>query len=608
MNEEYREEKRKIPISLLILLISIIGILILAILLLYSFRVVEIILFNLHITSSTIIEALIIYTAITMSLYIIILVNPSIFTRMKFTRLKKSKKVKKVGEEEKKPEKIVIGEPVEKESLPTVEVYPVNPPYVYISIVRIGNSLEYHVLEPALTDADQEWIDKIDRVIYEEMNIDLSSLDSKGSAEEYLREFIKKIVKRYKWNIDSLTLEKIMYYIVRNRIGYSKIDALMRDENIEDISCNGPGQPVYVYHRFYESLPTNIVFDEVELDNFVVRLSYISGRHVSISTPIVDATLPDGTRINITFRREISRHGSTFSIRKFRKEPFTIIDLIKFKTLNDDIAAFIWEIVENMASILVAGGTATGKTTLLNAISLFLKPEIKIVSIEDTAELQLYHKNWNPLVERTGFGIRGSEAEIRMFDLLKTALRQRPDVIIVGEVRGEEAYTMFQAMATGHGGLGSIHAESPKAVIDRLMSEPMNVPPALILTLDLIILISRVKIGEKIYRKVISVSEPYWNDELKRIELNKVFTWDAYTDTYKYSGRSNTMKNISLTRGINMEEIKRDIDRKKMILKWMIKKNIRNYKKFIEIMSRYYRNPDELYDIATFELYSVEGG
>jgi len=493
-------------------------------------------------------------------------------------------------------------------SLPFIEMYPIEEPHVYVGIVRIENKLVYHVVEPILTEEETRWKKMIEDKLYYELLLDEEAIKTEEEKIKYLQETINKIIKRYRWKISESSLDKIMYYIIRDKIGYGKVDPLMKDKNVEDISCNGPRQPIYVWHRFYESIPTNIIFeDEEELDNYIIRLAYKAGRHVSISTPIIEATLPDGTRITMTFRKEVSRKGSTFTIRKFRKEPFTIVDLIKFKTLNIELASFLWYVIENMASVLVAGGTATGKTTLLNALSLFIRPEKKIVTIEDTPELQLYHENWNSLVERTGFGVRRSEAEIKMFDLLKAALRHRPDIIIVGEVRGEEAYTMFQAMATGHGALGSIHAESPDAVISRLTSEPMNVPESLILTLDLIVLITRMKIGDKIYRKVVSISEPIWDDREGKIITKTVYEYDAYNDTYKFSGYSNTLNKISRRYGINMNVILEDLKKRQTIIEWMVKKDIRDYKSFINIIKRYYLNPEELYSIAQLELIEMGG-
>jgi len=495
---------------------------------------------------------------------------------------------------------------VGEEAEPFIELNEIYPPYVYTGIVKRRNKVEYKVIEPHMTEEEIKIRNKIEQLLYEELKIDGMKFPTREEAEKFLRDYIHQTVKKYKWKLEESSLEKIIYYIVRDHVYYGKIDPLMRDENIEDISCNGPNIPVYVYHRFYESIPTNIVFEEDELNDFIIRLAYLSGRHISIDTPIIDATLPDGTRIHLTFGKEVSRKGSTFSIRKFRKEPFTIIDLINLETLNEHIAAYLWFVVEYNASILVAGGTASGKTTFLNAISLFIRPEKKIVSIEDTAELNLPHENWNPMVERTGFGVRGGEAEIRMFELLKAALRQRPDVIIVGEVRGKEAYTMFQAMATGHGGLGSIHAESVKAVINRLTSEPMNIPTALIPTLNLIVLLARLRVGERIIRKVIHIAEPYLDEKTGEIRLNDVFIWDAYSKQYRYTGVSKTLERISMLTGLSMEAIEDDIERRHTIIRWMVKKNIRSFKDVAEIIRRFYINPNEVYQLAQLELLSME--
>jgi flagellar protein FlaI len=544
------------------------------------------------------------YVLTSSSLFPLFILYSSVATILYLIALYIHVPVKPVEEEEVTP--VVVEE--REEPYPFIEIYEIRYPFVYVGIVKKEEAYEYRVLEPELNEEEQRVKEEIEKYLYEELEIDRSEFPDLEEAKKYLISNINNTIIKYGIKVSKEGLEKIVYYIVRDHLEYGKIDVLMKDENVEDISCNGPNMPVYVWHRFYESIPTNIVFNEEELDNFVTRLAYISGRHVSISTPIVDATLPDGARIHITYRKEVSRKGSTFSIRKFRAEPYTIIDLIKLHTLDEDIAAYLWYIIENNASVLVAGGTASGKTTLLNALSLFIRPEKKIVSIEDTAELQLYHENWNPMVERTGFGIRRGEAEIRMFELLKAALRQRPDIIIVGEVRGEEAYTMFQAMATGHGGLGSIHAEDPMAVINRLTSEPMNIPKALIPTLDSIVLISRMKIGDRIVRKVTNISEPMLDRQTGELRINNVYTYDLPGDRYIYGGKSICIENICKVKGIPTEQAWNDIKRRRTILKWMLVKDMRSFTEFVDIIRRYYMNPDEVYDIAIFELMAMGRG
>src|SRR6266702_1341876 len=239
----------------------------------------------------------------------------------------------------------------------------------------------------------------------------------------------------------------------------------------------------------------------------ILKLSYMTGRAISIAQPVLDATLPDGSRVQMTYEKEVTRRGSTFTIRKFRERPLTVSDLVIYNTLGAEIAAWFWYIIEKQASVILVGGTASGKTTTINTLAMFIKPNAKIVSIEDTSEIQLPHENWLSSVVRAGFGVTGEVSEITLFDLLKNAMRQRPEYIIVGEVRGSEAYTLMQAIATGHGGLATLHADSAEAAIHRLESEPMNIPRPLIPTIDVIAVQTRVQVGDKSVRRMVNVAE-----------------------------------------------------------------------------------------------------
>jgi flagellar protein FlaI len=282
----------------------------------------------------------------------------------------------------------------------------------------------------------------------------------------------------------------------------------MNDPNIEDISCDGVGVPIYVYHRDqrFGSVRTNAKFDtEEELGSFVMRLSQKCGRSISIADPLLDGALPDGSRVQATSGSGISMKGSHFTIRKFTADPMTCVDLLNYGTVNSEILAYLWLAIEHGKSILIAGPTASGKTTMLNAPSLFIRPELKVITIEDTPELRLPHENWVSQVSRTGFGPEGVSGkklgEIDLFDLLKASLRQRPDTIIVGEVRGREAYVLFQQMATGHPGMSTIHAESMMAVVNRLRTPPINLPPSLLQHLDLLLVLTRQRIKGKYIRR-----------------------------------------------------------------------------------------------------------
>jgi flagellar protein FlaI len=349
-------------------------------------------------------------------------------------------------------------------------------------------------------------------------------------------------------------------------------------------------------------LPTNIVFEtERELNSFIVRLAYLSGRHISLASPMLDATLPDGSRVQLTYGSEITRRGSTFTIRRFRVDPLTISDLITFNTMSSEMAAYFWYVIENRASILVAGRVAAGKTTTLNCLSMFIKPEFKIVSVEDTAELNLPHENWIPSVARVGADEKGTSS-ITLFDLLRAAVRQRPDFIIVGEVRGKEAYTLFQAMATGHLGLSTIHAESAEAVLQRLESEPMNIPKQMLTMIDYILVQSRVELGDKPARRVRTVTEVIGlHPKTKEIQTHEVYKWNAKTDSFSYSGRSFILERIINRKGVEKEEVQKELYQRKIVLEWMARNNIRRYTEVANVIREYYADPARMFRKARLQ-------
>jgi len=487
---------------------------------------------------------------------------------------------------------------VEKKPSVFREVYPIVEPTVYAAVVRdpVTQKMRYEVIEPTLLKEEQQYLDEIKTLLMEELSISVKDLETHEKAVEYLRDKVAEVIKDYKLKVPKETVEKLMYYIVRDFIGYGKIDALMRDHMIEDISADGVNIPLYVWHREYESLPTNVVFKSAdELNNFIIRLAFLSGKQISIASPMLDASLPDGSRIQMTYGSEITRRGSTFTVRRFRVDPLTISDLLTFKTLSSDMAAYFWYAIENKASVLVGGGVATGKTTILNCLSMFIKPEMKIVSVEDTAELNLPHENWIPSVVRSGAEEKKAGA-ITLFDLLKAAVRQRPDYIIVGEVRGEEAYTLFQAMATGHLGMCTVHAESVNSAIHRLESEPMNIPRPLISMIDAVLVQGRIEIGGKPARRSLSVTEIVGLDpRTKDILTNQVYKWDARSDSFSYSGRSYVLQRAREKTGLSESEVQADLQRRKMVLEWMVKNKIRRYTDVAGLIREYYADPTRVY-------------
>ena len=398
---------------------------------------------------------------------------------------------------------IEIGEDFEE-----LDTYPVYPPFSYVRVLfdKRDYSRFYYVVEPKASKQEQEDLDTIQSVLQRALNIDRDTLDE--TQEDFLKQAVDDILDSYRLKSRKSNRAKIHYYIERDLIGYGKIDTMMRDPNIEDVSCDGPGVEIFVYHRRFESLRTNVMWeDEQELENYIIRMAQRCGKHISIAEPLLDATLMDGSRIVMTLGREVSTKGSTFTIRRFRDEPFTPVDLLEFKTFSSMQIAFFWLAMQYGMSMLFVGGTASGKTTSLNACSLFLPWQHKIVSIEETRELNLPHPNWIPGCTRQGFGGEGSDTggkaagEVDMYDLLRAALRERPEYIIVGEIRGAEAYVLFQAMATGHTTYSTFHADSIQSLVHRLENKPIEIPRVLIPALDGISIQIQTRVGGKRVRR-----------------------------------------------------------------------------------------------------------
>jgi archaeal flagellar protein FlaI len=400
--------------------------------------------------------------------------------------------------------------------------------------------------------------------------------------------------------------EKIYYHLFRDFLGYNKIDVIMKDEGIEDISCDGHHVPIFIYHKKYDAITTNVKFDdEQDLNSFVIRLAQVCGKQISIYSPIVDGKLPDGSRLQTTLARTVTR-GSTFTIRKFKENPLTPVDLIGFESISFDMAAYFWMAIEKGASILFCGGTASGKTTALNALSLFIPAQHKIVTIEDTREINLPHKNWIAGTTRQGFsaGDEKTGKDIDMFDLIRAALRQRPKVVMVGEVRGKEAYSLFQAMATGHTSYATVHASDIHTLIQRLENPPISLPRALLTSLDIIVFQNAVDITGKTVRRMTSVTEIVKLDpDTNQLIFMEPYKWVSKTDDrFESSGSSKILNNIRIQSDWTEEQLEKELQNRKIILRWMKQKNIRDYKEVGEIVNQYTRYPTDLIKKAKEEL------
>jgi len=481
------------------------------------------------------------------------------------------------------------------------DFYPVNPPfgYVGIEIVEGLESPAYVAVEPALNEQEARTLQELKRLLIEKIDIPLSVITEDGEMEEYLRDHVGRVLKKGKEMDDQLE-GKLLYYLKTDFLGYGRIDLLMRDPNIEDISCNGVGIPIYVWHRNYESIPTNISYaSKEELDSVVRRLAYRASQQISVAHPILEGTLPEGYRIHLTLD-EVSKRGDTFTIRKYSSSPYSIVDLINFGTVSPKIAAYLWLIVENLRSIMVCGGVASGKTTLLNAICTFMRPEMKVVTIEEVRELRL-HENWIPMVTRPSF--QQGVQEVTLFDLLRSALRQRPDYIVVGEIRGEEAFTLFQSMAVGHGGLCTIHADSIDAAIKRLLARPMDIPKMMLSLMNVLVQVKRVKVGERVSRRIDRISEVTGvTDTEIGLRLEERFQWKPEDDTYTYIDPSfesdDILRQISRVRHLPIHNLKEELRRRELVLSWMRDAGVRSYDEVANMVRGYYLDPEQVYKAA----------
>jgi len=461
---------------------------------------------------------------------------------------------------------------------------------------ELTSQLVYQVEEPPITEEITTTVEKTLRLLQERLEVDPSKLKAKGAVNDYVDQKINEIWEYLGIKLSAEDELKAKYYIFRDTIGFGKIEPLMRDQNIEDISCDGIGVPVYIFHRnsLYGEMPTNITFDsKEELDSFVMKLAQKSGRTISVATPLLDATLPDGSRLQTTFGTDIARRGSNFSIRKFFRLPFTVIDMINYSTADPLTLAYLWLVIDEQLSVLIAGTTAVGKTTFLNSVSQFIRPNLKIVSIEDTAELQLTNVNWVPQIARSGYGPK-KYGEVTLFDLLRAALRQRPDYLIVGEVRGREADVMFHAMATGHPALSTIHADDLDSVIDRLTTRPISLPMSLLENLDAIIFLEKGRKDGRLVRRVGKIVEIEGYDRgTGELKSNFAFEWVPAKDQFEAYESLNLAK-IAHKLGWSSEKITEEIVRRANVLRWMRNNGIAKFRDVAAIINLYYTNPKQL--------------
>jgi archaeal flagellar protein FlaI len=515
----------------------------------------------------------------------------------------------------KNPEKIVKDAMVEGIKYPStgqgmppswkeVERYALNAPFAYAVVAEdpSGTSKKYFLDEVTLTPREAAIYSYLLKTLESELTVPRSEID----PPVYFKEQAKRIIVKYRIKASQIAWPKILYFAQRDLVGFGILDGLMRDSQIEDISADGLRKPLFIYQRRYENMETNIIFKEdQELDNLVSRLAHMSAKHISTAFPIVQGTLPGRHRLSATFRREVSPYGGTFTIRKFREDPITIIDMINMNVIDHNLAAYVWLLMENRATAIVAGATGSGKTTLLNALLTLTRMNSKIVTIEEVQEINIAHSNWTALVSRESYGTsEDSGREIGLFDLVKTAMRMRPDILVVGEVRGEEAYVLFQAISTGHGGVCTLHADDAGSAVQRLTSKPMDVPPAFIPFLDLIFTVRRIAVPApdgtfRTVRRVLGV------DEVVSVgNYVKMFRWDPINDKQIGSPLKNSVKLNRLSRdiGLSMNQLAEEVGQRSTVLRWAQQKGIRNFKEISSVFEEYRANPQVVLERSSREL------
>lgn len=480
--------------------------------------------------------------------------------------------------------------------------YPLLAPHAFAHIYWDDTSKEllYSVEEHQLDDTEKELLRLIQLGLEEMINISYVHAAKSNLILKYLEKNVQSILLELGAKVSKKSYQKIMYYIYRDFIGLNEIEPLLNDYYIEDIECNGINSPVYIVHRKYQNMRTNIMYTDLkQLVDFVEKLAQKTGRYVSFAKPLLDGSLPDGSRVNATYTSDVTTHGPTFTIRKFTKEPLTPIHLIGYNTTSPEVFAYLWLAIEHKFNVLVIGETASGKTTFLNSIMQFVPTEARIVSIEDTRELSLAHENWIPAVARSGFGIPNilgrQYGEISLFDLLRETFRQNPDYVIVGEVRGKETYVLFQGMASGHPSFSTFHAASIDTLVRRLETPPINLPASLVDSLDIVCIVMHIKEAKKNIRRLKEVNEIIEvKQQLGTVESNMLFEWDPIADKVSYNGNSVILKTISKMTGTSMAKLEAEVKRRAELLRKMQEQNIARYPEVDEIINSYYKDPDKV--------------
>lgn len=455
---------------------------------------------------------------------------------------------------------------------------------------KIVDALKYEGLKDRdLEDMEKTVRDKAERILQTYIKPGSTYLNKISSAIPFGGTALQSLTEE--------SVDKILYYIVNDLVHYGKITPIMNDDYIEDVSCDAPNMPIFVYHSEYRDLMTNIAYEEKQLDAFIRTMAQAAGKHISIADPMIDGSLPDGSRVQLTLGQEVTGDGSNFTIRKFEEIPFTPVDLIQYNTFSLEQMAYLWLAIENNRSLIFSGGTASGKTTSMNAVSLFIPPGSKTITIEDTREISLRQNNWIKSVTRDAFG-GGDTGEIGMYELLEAALRQRPEYLIVGEIRGEEAKTLFQAMSTGHTTYSTMHADSVDNAIHRLENPPINVPRMMISSLDILCIQNQTFVdGDRVRRNENITEITGVESRTQNINTKDIFSWNSQEDSFDQVGQSEMMETIRKTRAWSQEELSNEIQMRKEALEYMVENDITDYFVVTDIIRAFILDPERVIEL-----------
>ena len=472
--------------------------------------------------------------------------------------------------------------------------YMVIAPYVSIHIHwdEKKGELAYEVEEPVLKEGDKANLKKIEESMREVIDVNIIGEKTTENLIDYIDKTAKLIISELGLKVDDDVYKRIFYYLYRNFIGLNEIEAMMHDYYIEDIECNGVGEPIYIVHRTFRNVRTNIKFNDVEqLASFVEKLAQKTGRYISYASPILDGSLPDGSRVNATYTKDVTSKGPTFTIRKFTKVPWTPIQLLGMNAMSPEMLAYFWILLQYKSNLMIVGGTASGKTTMLNAIAFFIPPEARVVSIEDTRELNLPRENWLPSVVRTGVSTTGV-GEVGMFKLLRGSFRQNPDYVIVGEVRGREAAVLFQGMASGHASISTMHADSVDTLIRRLETPPISLNANLVNGLDAVAIMTHAIVQKNETRRLGGIVEVVNVQPDGTALTNTPFNWNPADDKFYFKKDSRVFTKISERFGIPQEEIQKEFEIRTKLIYALFQQKIIGYEEVQRIINDYYKSPE----------------